>query len=120
MMKKLFAIILTMALLSVAAIPALAQGRDSRRAGNRSQTYYGSAARNTRAYDSRSYYDYRNRDRSFWDRHRDKLTVAGGTGAGALLGAIIGGKKGAAIGALAGAGGSALYTYKIRDRYRRY
>ena len=119
-MKKLFAIILTIAMLSVAAIPTLAQGRDSRRAANRSQTYYGSAARNAGAYDSRSYYDYRNRDRSFWDRHRDKLTVAGGTGAGALLGAIIGGKKGAAIGALAGAGGSALYTYKIRDRYRRY
>jgi outer membrane lipoprotein SlyB len=119
-MKKLFAIILTLTLLSVAAIPSFAQGRDRRT--NRSQNYYGSAARSGRAYDSRSYYDYRNRDRSFWDKHRDKLTVAGGAGGGALLGAIIGGKKGAAIGALAGAGGSALYTYKIRNRnrYRRY
>lgn len=119
-MKKLFAIILTMTLLSAAAIPSFAQGRDRR--SNRSQTYYGSSARNGRAYDSRSYYDYQNRNRSVWDKHRDKLTVAGGAGAGALLGAIIGGKKGAVIGALTGAGGSALYTYKLRDRnrYRRY
>ena len=60
------------------------------------------------------------RKRSFWDKHRDKLTVAMGTGGGALLGSLIGGKKGAAIGALAGGGGSALYTYKIRKRNRNY
>ena len=69
----------------------------------------------------RAYYDYgQPRSRSFWQKHRDKLTVAMGTGGGALLGRIIGGGKGAAIGALAGAGGSALYTYKIRHRNRRY
>lgn len=139
-MKKLFAIILTLTFLSAAAIPTLAQGRNCRRVSTRSQTYYGGSVRNNRAYDSRSYnqaydsrsynqaydsrsyYDYRNNNGSVWSRHRDKLTVAGGAGAGALLGAIVGGKKGAAIGALAGAGGSALYTYKLRnrDRYRRY
>jgi hypothetical protein len=43
-----------------------------------------------------------------------------GTGGGAIIGGLIGGKKGAAIGALTGAGGSALYTYKIRNRNRRY
>jgi uncharacterized membrane protein len=43
-----------------------------------------------------------------------------GSGGGAILGGLIGGKKGAAIGALAGAGGSALYTYKIRNRSRNY
>jgi hypothetical protein len=69
----------------------------------------------------RVYYDYQQpRKRSFWQKHRDKLTVAMGTGAGAILGGVIGGKKGAGIGALAGAGGSALYTYKIRNRNRRY
>lgn len=66
------------------------------------------------------YYDYEPRQRTFWQKHRDKLTVAMGTGAGAILGGVIGGKKGAAIGALSGAGGSALYTYKIRNRNRRY
>jgi hypothetical protein len=60
------------------------------------------------------------RSRSFWQKHRDKLTVAIGAGSGAAIGGLIGGKKGAAIGALAGGGGSALYTYKLRDRSRRY
>src|SRR5689334_6657167 len=73
----------------------------------------------SRTASSRVYYDY-SRKRSFWDKHRDKLTVAMGTGGGALLGSLIGGKKGAAIGALAGGGGSALYTYKIRKRNRNY
>jgi hypothetical protein len=62
----------------------------------------------------------RPRSRTFWQKHRDKLTVAMGTGGGAIIGGLIGGKKGAAIGALGGAGGSALYTYKIRNRSRRY
>lgn len=66
----------------------------------------------------RVYYDYNNkpRGRSFWQKHRDKLTMAIGTGAGAGVGALIGGKKGALIGSLAGLGGSALYTYKLRKR----
>ena len=69
----------------------------------------------------RVYYDYQKpQGRSFWQKHRDKLTVAMGTGGGALIGGLIGGKKGAAIGALGGAGGSALYTYKLRNRNRRY
>lgn len=69
----------------------------------------------------RVYYDYQQpRGRSFWQKHRDKLTVAMGTGGGAIIGGLIGGKKGAAIGALSGAGGSALYTYKLRNRNRRY
>jgi hypothetical protein len=36
-----------------------------------------------------------------------------------LLGAAVGGRKGAVIGALLGAGGAALYTYKLRDNRRR-
>lgn len=65
----------------------------------------------------RVYYDYnRSSGRTFWQKHRDKLTLAIGTGAGAAVGGLIGGKKGAAIGALSGAGGSALYTYKLRKR----
>ena len=67
------------------------------------------------------YYDYQQpKKRSFWQKHRDKLTVAMGAGGGAVVGGLIGGKKGAAIGALAGGGGSALYTYKLRKRNNRY
>lgn len=69
------------------------------------------------------YYDYeqpRPKGRSFWSKHRDKLTMAIGTGTGAAIGGAAGGKKGAGIGALVGLGGSALYTYKLRKRSPRY
>ena len=74
----------------------------------------------SRSSSNRVYYNYEPRKRSFWDKHRDKLTVAIGAGAGAAVGGLIGGKKGAAIGALSGAGGSALWTYKLRKRDRNY
>ena len=79
-----------------------------------------SSSRSSRT--SRAYYDYNTapQGRSFWQKHRDKLTVAMGTGAGALIGGLIGGKRGAGIGMLAGGGSSALYTYKLRKRTRRY
>lgn len=66
----------------------------------------------------RAYYDYSSqpRGRTFWQKHRDKLTLAIGSGLGAAIGGIAGGGKGAGIGALAGLGGSALYTYKLRKR----
>jgi hypothetical protein len=54
--------------------------------------------------------------RSFWQKHRDKLTTAAGAGAGAAIGGIAGGGKGAAIGALVGGGGAAVYTYGVRKR----
>ena len=85
-----------------------------------SRVVYRTAPTRTRYVSSarRTYYDYTPRKRSFWQKHRDKLTVAMGTGGGALIGGLLGGKKGALIGSLAGAGGSALYTYKIRKRHR--
>ena len=89
----------------------------SRRAPTR-VVYRNSGSRTSAS--NRVYYDYQPRQRSFWDKHRDKLTVAIGTGAGAAVGGLIGGKKGAAIGALSGAGGSALWTYKLRNRNRNY
>ncbi len=119
-MKKLFAFIITAAILATLAMPTFAQRRNrSQSCDSRAYTssgYYD----NGRYYDNRSYYDYERRDRSVWSRHRDKITVAAGTGAGAAIGAMTGGKKGAVIGALLGAGGSALYTYKIRNRNRTY
>jgi hypothetical protein len=87
----------------------------NRAAPTRTRTVYRNSA------PRRVYYDYgQTKGRSFWQKHRDKLTVAMGAGGGALLGGLIGGKKGAGIGALAGAGGSALYTYKLRKRNRNY
>src|SRR3954462_13743391 len=67
------------------------------------------------------YYDYYGRDdRSFWEKHKDKITTAGGAVAGALLGGLLGGRKGALIGAIAGGGGGAVYSYKIRNSNRRF
>ena len=84
-----------------------------------SRVVYRNAPARARTVSSRrAYYDYQPRGRSFWQKHRDKLTVAMGTGGGALIGGLLGGKKGALIGGLAGGGGSALYTYKIRKRNR--
>jgi uncharacterized protein YcfJ len=61
---------------------------------------------------------HRRHSRTFWQKHRDKLTVAGTTATGAAIGAIAGGKKGALIGAGAGAGTGAVYTYKLRKRHK--
>ena len=63
---------------------------------------------------------HRRHKRTFWQKHRDKLTVAGSAVGGAAIGGIAAGKKGAAIGSLVGAGSGALYTYKIRKRHRHY
>jgi uncharacterized protein YcfJ len=116
-MKRILGAIICLVLLAGAALPTFAQThrdwRDQRavqtlRYDNTRRTYYDNSRR--------VYYDQRYDDRSFWDQHRDKATVVAGAGIGAVLGAVIGGQRGALIGALAGGGGSALYTYKLRDR----
>ena len=110
-MKKIFGLIMSIVLLAGAALPASAQTSRGR---------YAQRQTRQRVYQNerRVYYDGYDRrdDRSFVEEQRDKLTVAGGTAAGAVVGALVGGKKGAVIGALVGAGGSALYTYKLRDK----
>jgi hypothetical protein len=114
-MKRMLTALMCLVLLGATAMPAWAQTYRGRRDGGaRIAQQYRRSDNSRRAYDARRY-----NDRSVWDAHRDKLTVAGGAGAGALLGALTGGKKGAVIGALVGAGGSALYTYKLRERDRR-
>jgi len=98
-------------------------GAASRSVAYASGPNYRTVSRSTgRSGTRRVYYDYGNtsRGRSFWQKHRDKLTVAMGSGAGALIGGLIGGKRGAGIGLLGGGVGSALYTYKLRRRHRNY
>lgn len=77
-------------------------------------------AQTRRYYRSNTTYTTTYQRPSFYRRHRNVINMAVGTGAGALLGGLLGGRKGLAIGALAGAGGSALYTYKIRPKQRYY
>jgi outer membrane lipoprotein SlyB len=141
-MKKLIATLVTLVVLSMAALPVAAQTRS--RCSNGS-AYSG---RSISQSDARSYRDGRYRNdayqnagyrndtynngvynndgyvygdnRSVWQQHRDKITTAGGAVAGALLGGLIGGKKGAVIGAVTGGAGAAVYTYKIRNKNGRY
>ena len=98
-MKRFLAIMMCLVVLTFAAVPAGAQTR-----------YRRQRAAATR-YDD---------NRSVWQRHRDKITTAGGAVGGAVLGGLIGGKKGAVIGAIAGGGGAAVYTYKVRNKNRNY
>ncbi|HYE65356.1 MAG TPA: hypothetical protein VD966_07230 [Pyrinomonadaceae bacterium] len=116
-MKRIFVTLMCLVVLAVAAIPAGAQTRQRRYSDN-----VRAAQQSRYDRDQRSRYDYdRYRDdRSIWEKHRDKITTAGGAAGGAILGGVIGGKKGAVIGAIAGGAGAALYTYKIRKNDRRY
>ncbi len=79
----------------------------------------GSADAQTRYRTRRTYTQTYERP-SFYSRHRNLINIGIGTAAGALLGGLIGGKKGALIGTAAGAGGSALYTYKLNPKTNRY
>ncbi|SRR6266404_7301998 len=117
-MKKLIAAALFIVMLSVSALPSFACRRRYYRTAYSRSYYRPVRYRTVRYRPVRTYYSYHRR--SFWDKHRDKLTLAMGTGGGALMGGLIGGRRGAGIGALAGLGGSALYTYGLRNRRHRY
>jgi hypothetical protein len=127
-MKRILGALLSLVLIASASAPAFAKGQKRGKANRAAATryddprrvYYDYGDRYDERYDDGYYED----DRSVWERSRDKITVAGGAAAGAVVGGLAGGKKGAIIGALIGAGGSAIYTYGVRDkdgdRYRRY
>ena len=116
-MKKGLVSIFCLLVLTLTALPVGAQTRYRRYDGRRYEQRLDNYRYQDRVYSGRS--NRWDRDRSFWDKHRDKLTTGIGVGAGAVLGSAVGGRKGAVIGALLGGGGAALYTYKVRDNRRR-
>lgn len=106
-MRKATAFLISFVLIAIMAVPASARcGRLRHRHNNAWHTHSACVG------------DRHRHGRSFWQKHRDKLTTAAGAGAGAVIGGLAGGKKGAAIGALVGGGGAAVYTYGIRKRRR--
>jgi hypothetical protein len=134
-MKKLIATVICLVAVASAAIPVEAQTRRrsiNQRTYQERQYRQRADSRNHTRYDNRydpnydprydTVYndDYYGDDRSVWEKHRDKITTAGGAVAGAVIGGLAGGKKGAIIGAIAGGGAAALYTYKIRNKDGRY
>jgi hypothetical protein len=107
-MKKALGLLLVFTMFVLMAVPASARtcGRLRHRHSNVTHTHSACVG------------DRHKHGRSFWSKHRDKLTTAGGAGVGAIVGGIAGGGKGAAIGAAVGGGGAAVYTYGIRKRRR--
>jgi hypothetical protein len=74
-------------------------------------------------YSTPRYRSYRSNRPSYYRRHRNAVNIGIGTGAGAIIGALTGGRRGAVLGALIGGGGAAAYTYGLnpkRRHYRRY
>lgn len=115
-MKKVLASVLSLMLLAATSLDVSAVQRQRRY----SRTECATSDYRDRERRSESYYEDDYRDRSVWNRSRDKITTAAGAAGGAAIGAAVGGKKGALIGAIVGGAGSALYTYKIRKKDRRY
>lgn len=107
-MRRMLSVLMALTFLAVMATPAFARrcGQFRHTHGSTTHTHYSCIG------------DGHRHGRSFWQKHRDKLTTAGGAGAGALIGGLAGGGKGAAVGALAGGGGAAVYTYGIRKKRR--
>lgn len=116
-MKKFLIAFMAMLVFTV-TLPLAAEAQSCGRRYKRSyagRTY--NARRNNVRYAARGYSYQRP---SFYRRHRNVINMAIGTGGGALLGGLFGGRRGAGYGALAGLGGSALYTYKLNPKKRRY
>ncbi|MBX3245047.1 MAG: hypothetical protein KF685_11375 [Acidobacteria bacterium] len=114
-MKKFLVALLALFVFAV-MLPTSADAQSCRRKSTKkSSARYGTAG--YQAYNRRN---SRNQRPSVYRRHRNLINIGIGTGGGALLGGIMGGKKGAGWGALAGAGAATLYTYKINPKKRRY
>jgi len=108
-MKKFLIVLLALFVFTV-TLPLTADAQSCRRRTRRSTA--------SRSYAVRSYTAQRRP--SFYRRHRNAINIGIATGAGALIGGLLGGRRGAGYGLLAGAGSGALYTYKMNPKRRRY
>lgn len=114
-MKKILIILLALFVFAV-TLPVSADAQSCKRKYRRS-----TASRNYRStprYAVRGYTAYKRP--SFYRRHRNLINMGVASGAGAVLGGLLGGRRGVAYGLLGGAGAGALYTYKLNPKRRRY
>lgn len=112
-MKK-FLILSLMFLVFAIGLPLSADAQTCR-----CRRYHRSSAHRT-VYRSYGTGGYVARRPSFYRRHRNLINIGIATGAGALVGGLIGGRRGVGYGILGGAGAGALYTYKLNPKKRRY
>jgi len=104
-----------MTMLLAVAIPAFAGTATAQKRDNRRSDRYND--QNYDPYFDEDYDDNAEYKRpNVYDRHRKAINLGVATGAGAILGAIFGGKKGALIGAAAGVATGAIITAKQKPR----
>ena len=115
-MKKFLIVLLALFVFTV-TLPLTADAQSCRRKVRRSSTSR-TVRRSTPRYAVNGYAAQRRP--SFYRRHRNAINIGIATGAGALIGGLLGGRRGAGYGLLAGAGSGALYTYKMNPKRRRY
>jgi uncharacterized protein YcfJ len=115
-MKKFLVVLLALFIFTV-TLPLTAEAQSCRRKVRRSSKSR-TVRRSTPRYAVNGYTAQRRP--SFYRRHRNAINIGIATGAGALIGGLLGGRRGAGWGLLAGAGSGALYTYKMNPKRRRY
>lgn len=113
-MKKILATAMMFFVFAV-GLPLTAEGHN-----NCSRHRKARKAAATRTYTRTRTRAYRTKRPSFYRRHRNLINIGIATGAGALVGGLIGGRRGVGLGMLGGAGAGALYTYKLNPKRRRY
>jgi hypothetical protein len=110
-MKKFLIIALAFFVFAV-TLPLSAEAQTCRRKrSTASRTYRNTSRAEVRGYTAQ-------RRPSFYRRHRNLINIGIATGAGALVGGLLGGRRGAGWGLLGGAGAGALYTYKLNPKRR--
>ena len=101
--------------LSAEAHNGCARHRKARRSTVSRNYYNRSRAVRPVYYETRGY-SYRRP--SLYQRHKHVIDVGIGTGAGALIGGLLRGRRGAGYGALIGAGSGLLYTTVLKPKKR--
>jgi hypothetical protein len=116
-MKK-FLVSAMMFFVFAVGLPLSVEAHDNCRRYRSKRTSTRTYRRTTPRYYTESYVAQRRP--SFYRRHRNAINVGIATGAGALIGGLLGGRRGVAYGLLGGAGAGALYTYKLNPKRRYY
>ena len=117
-MKKFLAGLVVLFMLII-SVPLTAEAHNGCSLHRKARKSYASRNYRSRAVQQR-YANYGYQKPSLYRRHRNLINMGIATGGGALIGALLGGKRGALIGTAVGAGGGALYTYGLNKKKRRY